>query len=81
MGSTWTSFQQAYVVPQEEGASPEAPCTAFARGWNKSLHAALQDSALLAELRLLFDKGTFPCTLASTHRRPRIPCTRKLARP
>ncbi|EIE26129.1 hypothetical protein COCSUDRAFT_40278 [Coccomyxa subellipsoidea C-169] len=64
------SLLAAMLALPEEGASPEAPCTAFARGWNKSLHAALQDSALLAELRLLFDKGT-----AGDACRPGADCT------
>lgn len=42
---------------EEQGASPDAPCTTFAKAWNSSVRAALQDATLLAELRLLCDKG------------------------
>ncbi|KAK9916102.1 hypothetical protein WJX75_008581 [Coccomyxa subellipsoidea] len=46
------------ALPEEEqGASPDAPCTTFAKAWNSSVRAALQDATLLAELRLLCDKG------------------------
>lgn len=43
--------------PSRRTSTDEAPCASFCRQWNDAVQAALQDEALLADLRNLCEKG------------------------